>query len=64
MLKLKKYMKDYDNNKESSYLKYWDANNFYWWEILQQLPVDGFEWVEKKSQFSEDFIINQEGKVI
>ena len=57
-------MKDYDNNKESSYLKYWDANNFYWWEILQQLPVDGFELVEKKSQFSEDFIINQEEKVI
>ena len=22
-----KYMKDYDKNKESSYLKYWDANN-------------------------------------
>ena len=24
-----KYMKDYDKNKESSYLKYWDANNLY-----------------------------------
>ena len=24
-----KYMKDYDRNKESSYLKYWDVNNFY-----------------------------------
>ena len=24
-----KYMKDYNNNKESSYLKYWDANNLY-----------------------------------
>ena len=22
---IKKYMKDYDNNKESSYLKYWDV---------------------------------------
>ena len=21
------YMKDYDKNKESSYLKYWDVNN-------------------------------------
>ena len=22
-----KYMKDYDKNKESSYLKFWDVNN-------------------------------------
>ena len=24
-----KYMNDYDKNKESSYLKYWDVNTFY-----------------------------------
>ena len=24
-----KYMKDYDKNKESSYLKYWDVTNLY-----------------------------------
>ena len=27
------YMKDYDKNKESPYLKYWDANNLYGWTM-------------------------------
>ena len=35
-------MKDYDKNKEASYLKYWDENNFY----IAKLLVDGFRWVE------------------
>ena len=25
----KKYMKDYDKNKESSYFNYWDVNNLW-----------------------------------
>ena len=39
-------MKDYDKNKESSYLKYCDANNLYGWEMSQKLPVNNFEWIK------------------
>ena len=37
------YMKDYDKNKESSYIQYWDLNNLYGWEMSQKLPVNNFE---------------------
>ena len=39
-----KYMKNYDKNKESSYLMCVDANNLYEWAMSQKLPVNGFEW--------------------
>ena len=39
-------MKDYDKNKESSYLRYWDVNNLCSWAMLQKLPANGFKWVE------------------
>ena len=51
-------MKDYDKNKESSYLKCWDVNNLYGWAMLQKLPVNNFEWIKDTSQFNEDFIKN------
>ena len=49
-------MKDYDKNKESSYLKYWDVNNLHGWTMSQKLPANKFEWIEDSSQFNEDFI--------
>ena len=53
-----KYMKNYDRNIDSSYIKYLDANNLYGWAMPQKLPVKGFKWVkqEKLSRFNEDFI--------
>ena len=33
-------MKDYDKNKESSYLKCSNVNNLYGWVILQKPRVD------------------------
>ena len=38
-----KYMKDYDKNKESSYLKYWDINSLYGWAMSQKLVVKKFK---------------------
>ena len=38
-----KYMKNYDKNKESSFLEYLDSNNLHGWTISQKLPVDGFK---------------------
>ena len=51
-------MKDYNKNKESSYLQYWDVNNLYGWAVPQKLPVNNFEWIKDTSQFNEDFIKN------
>ena len=52
----KKYMKDYDKNKESSYIQYLDVNNLYGWAMSQKLPVNGFKWVENTSKIDEKFI--------
>ena len=53
-----KYRKDYDKNKESSYIIYGDYNNLYGKAMPLKLPVDGFEWVEDLSEIDEDFIKN------
>ena len=51
-----KYMKDYDKNRETYYLKYWDVNNFYVWVMSHKLPWGNFQWVEEISELNEDFI--------
>ena len=55
---INKYMKDYDKNKQSSYLKYWDLHNLYGWAVSQKLSINNFEWMEFTSFFNEDFIKN------
>ena len=60
-----KYMKNYDKNKESSFLMHVDANNLYGWAMSKKLPVGGFKWVDDLSMFNEDFIksYDEEGDV-
>ena len=53
-----KYMKNYDKNKEFSYIQYLDASNLYGWAMSQKLPVNGFKWVKNTSKIDEEFIEN------
>ena len=53
-----KYMKNYDENEESSFLEYLNANNLYGWGMSEPLPVNGFDWIEDLSEIDEDFIKN------
>ena len=42
-----KYMKNYNEKEESSYIQYLDANNLYGWAMSQKLPVSSFKWKKK-----------------
>ena len=55
-----KYMKNYNNNEEPSYIQYLDANNLYGWAMSKKLPVNGFRWLDsdKINEINEEFIKN------
>ena len=53
-----KYMENYDENKESSYIQYLDANNLYGYSMREKLTLDGFKWKKNMLKFNEDFIKN------
>ena len=57
-----KYMKNYNNNEESSYIQYLDANNLYGWAMSKKLPVNGFKWLDKDktAEPSAKHVINEE----
>ena len=51
-----KYTRDYDKNKESSCLQYWDVSNLYGWAMSRKITVNNFEWMKDTSQFNENYI--------
>ena len=61
-----KYMKSYNNNEESFYIQYLDANNLYVWAMSKKLPTNGFKWIDTSETsnkmvehiINEDFIKN------
>ena len=53
------YMKSYNNNEESLYIQYLDANNLYGWAMSNKLPTNGFKWLdtlETSNKINEEFI--------
>ena len=62
-----KYMKNYNNNEEPSYIRYLDANNLYGWAMSKKLPVNGFKWTDNNEtaepsplERSAKHVINEE----
>ena len=62
-----KYMKNYNNNEESSYIQYLDANNLYGWAMSKKLPVNGFKWIDNNEtaepsylERSTKYVINED----
>jgi hypothetical protein len=39
-----KYMKNYDPQQPSSFIRYLDMNNLYGWSMSQRLPLNNFRW--------------------
>ena len=52
-----KYMKNYNNNEESFYIQYLDANNLYGWAMSKKVPVNRFKWTDNNI-LNEEFIKN------
>ena len=48
-----KYMKNYNEKEESSYIQYLDANNLYGCAMSQKLPVNGFKWEKDMLKFTK-----------
>ena len=51
-------MKDYNENKDSLFLQYVDANSLYAWAMCQKLPVKNAERLKYLGYINQKFIRN------
>ena len=57
-----KYMKNCDENKESSYIQYLDANNLYGAAMSEKLPINGFKSMNDISGINKKFVKSYDKK--
>ena len=57
-------MKDYDENKDSSYIQYLDTNNLYGMAMCEKLPIKGFKRMDDISIINEEFVKSYDKKKI
>ena len=58
-----KYMgESFENNKNSSFISYLDANNLYGWAMCRPLATDGFKWMNKEELDDWKNISAEEGR--
>ena len=56
-----KYVKGYDENKDSTFIMYWDVNNLYGWAMTQYLLYNDFEWMSEEEISEIDFdLVNED----
>ena len=53
-------MEEYNEDEESRYLMYLDANNLYGWAMSQPLPCGDFKWVKNTDDIDINNYINNE----
>lgn len=56
-----KYLKNFDPNKPTSFIQYWDCNSLYSTAMCQPLPISNFKWLSKteiKSLLFQDLSVD------
>ena len=59
-----KYIRDQNNSDvKTTYLQYLDANNLYWWEMIQQLLTHRFGWEKVNVLLLDEIVKKRQDRV-